>query len=280
MPNRIIKESICTSDNLNMLTPEQEVFFYRLMVNCDDFGRMDARPQILLAKCFPLRLHQVSVNDIECYLQALEEQELIILYEVENKPFLQITTWDKHQQKRAKHSKYPAPPSNDSNSTDMISSDINCNHTQSNVPEKRESRNENTRNENTRNDNEKRQRETENEIEFDVSKLESGHCRDLITSFEKEFGRPLSPFEIETLRSWLDDFSDELILYALKEAVLGQNRSFRYIQGILTRWKGEGVKCVQDVEEREKIFQAKKRSRAAPLRVADNAQVLEAVFSE
>jgi len=275
VPNRIIKESICTSDNLNMLTPEQEVFFYRLMVNCDDFGRMDARPQILLAKCFPLRLHQVSVNDIEWYLQALEEQELIILYEVDDKPFLQMTTWDKHQQKRAKHSKYPAPPSNDSNSTDMISSDINCNHTQSNVPEKRE-----TRNENTRNEYEKRQRETENEIEFDVSKLESGRCRDLITSFEKEFGRPLSPFEIETLRSWLDDFSDELILHALKEAVLGQNRSFRYIQGILTRWKGEGVKCVQDVEEREKIFQAKKRSRAAPLRVADNAQVLEAVFSE
>ena len=97
----------------------------------------------------------------------------------------------------------------------------------------------------------------------------------------KEFGRPLSPFEIEILWSWLDDFSDELILYALKEAVLGQNRSLRYIQGILTRWKGEGVRCVQDVEEREKIFQAKKRSRAAPLRVADkNAQVLEAVFSE
>ena len=278
MPNRIIKESICTSDNLNMLTPEQEVFFYRLMVNCDDFGRMDARPQILLAKCFPLRLHQVSVNDIECYLQALEEQELIILYEVENKPFLQITTWDKHQQKRAKHSKYPPPPSE---SNHLISNDIKCNQQQSNVPEKRESRNENTRNENTRNDNEKRQRETENEIEFDVSKLESGRCRDLITSFEKEFGRPLSPFEIETLRSWLDDFSDELILHALKEAVLGQNRSFRYIQGILTRWKGEGVKCVQDVEEREKIFQAKKRSRAAPLRVADkNTQVLEAVFSE
>ena len=31
MPNRIIKESIVSSD-LNELTPEQEVFFYRLMV--------------------------------------------------------------------------------------------------------------------------------------------------------------------------------------------------------------------------------------------------------
>ena len=42
MPNRIIKESICTSCEIDSLTPEQEVFFYRLIVNCDDYGRMDA----------------------------------------------------------------------------------------------------------------------------------------------------------------------------------------------------------------------------------------------
>lgn len=270
MPNRIIKESICTSDNLNDLTPEQEVFFYRLMVNCDDFGRMDARPQILLAKCFPLKLHLVSVDSIEQYLQALVQQDLIILYEVDDKPYLQMTTWDKHQQKRAKHSKYPPPPSE---SNHLISFDIKCNQQQSNVPEKRETRNEN-RESNTRND-------YENEIEFEPEELENNRGRDLIIVFEKEFGRPLSPFEFETLKSWLDDFNDELIKHALKEAILGQNRSFKYIQGILTRWKGEGVKCVQDAEEREKLFQAKKRARAAPIRPADkNKQVLEAVFGE
>ena len=49
MPNRIIKESICTSDTIDQLSPEEEIFFYRLIVNCDDYGRMDARPQILRA---------------------------------------------------------------------------------------------------------------------------------------------------------------------------------------------------------------------------------------
>ena len=41
MPNRIIKESICTSDNVDQLTAFEETVFVRLIVNCDDFGRMD-----------------------------------------------------------------------------------------------------------------------------------------------------------------------------------------------------------------------------------------------
>ena len=55
MPNRILKESICTSENIQQLSPFEEITFYRLMVNCDDYGRMDARPRILISKLFPLR---------------------------------------------------------------------------------------------------------------------------------------------------------------------------------------------------------------------------------
>lgn len=43
MPNRMIKESICTSETLAQLTPEEERLFYRLLVNADDFGRFDGR---------------------------------------------------------------------------------------------------------------------------------------------------------------------------------------------------------------------------------------------
>jgi len=60
MPNRIIKESICTSNNLDSLLPEEEVFFYRLLVNCDDYGLMDARLSILRAKLFPLKLNKIK----------------------------------------------------------------------------------------------------------------------------------------------------------------------------------------------------------------------------
>ena len=88
--------------------------------------------------------------------------------------------------------------------------------------------------------------------------------------------------EHETIKSWLNEFSEELIIHALRVAVLGQNRSMRYMQGILTRWKGEGVKCVQDVEALEKRHQANKLARSGSGKrksTADkNAQVLEAVF--
>lgn len=129
MPNRIIKESICTSEDINNLTSDEEVFFYRLMVNCDDFGRMDARPQVLLAKCFPLRIGKIKTLDIEKWIQSLAKQNLITLYKVDGKEYLFLTKWDKHQQRRAQNSKYPNP----------ISDDINCNQSLSDVPE--ESRN-------------------------------------------------------------------------------------------------------------------------------------------
>lgn len=128
MPNRIIKESICTSDNIDTLTPFQEVVFYRLLVNCDDYGRMDARPKILASRLFPLRT--VRSDQMTEALQALSSAELVSLYEVEGKPFLQMKTWERHQQIRAKRSKYPSPdegtPAKSVTCNHMISDDIKC----------------------------------------------------------------------------------------------------------------------------------------------------------
>lgn len=126
MPNRIIKESICTSEEIDGLTAFQETFFYRLIVNCDDFGRLDAREKILKSKLFPLK--DVREDNIKAALLALSSAELVILYEVDGKPFLQMRTWDKHQQVRAKKSKYPAPPQRvPSNDSKVSAEDNTCN---------------------------------------------------------------------------------------------------------------------------------------------------------
>ena len=122
MPNRILKESICASENIDQLTAFQETFFYRLMVNCDDYGRMDARTKILAARLFPLR--ELRTSQVDDALKALTSAELILIYEVDGKPFLQMKTWDKHQQVRAKKSKYPSP--DDGICNQMISSDNKC----------------------------------------------------------------------------------------------------------------------------------------------------------
>lgn len=109
MPNRILKESICTSDSIDQLSAFEETVFYRLIVSCDDYGRFDGRPKIIASKLFPLK--DIRTAQIESALRALTSAELVTLYEVDGKPFLQMKTWDRHQQVRAKKSKYPSPES-------------------------------------------------------------------------------------------------------------------------------------------------------------------------
>ena len=116
MPNRILKESICTSEEIDKLTAFQEIFFYRLIVTCDDYGRMDARPKILASRLFPLK--DIRAAQIEDALRALTSAELVLVYEVDGKPFLQMKTWDRHQSIRAKKSRYPSPE--DENASEII----------------------------------------------------------------------------------------------------------------------------------------------------------------
>lgn len=108
MPNRIIKESIRTSDSINELNWFEECLFYRLIVSCDDFGRFDGRPAIIKGSCFPLK-ENVTVKTIKDALNKLATAGLVNLYMVDGKPYLSLPTWEQHQTIRAKKSKYPSP---------------------------------------------------------------------------------------------------------------------------------------------------------------------------
>jgi hypothetical protein len=107
MPNRIIKESICVSEQIDELKPFEEVFFYRLLVNCDDYGCMDAREKILLSSLFPLK--NLHLSDITKALRKLSEVGLIRLYTVDGKLYLKVIKWGEHQRLRVSKHKYPEP---------------------------------------------------------------------------------------------------------------------------------------------------------------------------
>lgn len=109
MPNRILKESICTSETTDQLSDAEERFFTRLITQCDDYGRMDARPAILRARCFPLRLDSISDALILTWRTKLVEVGLISLYTVDERQYLEMVTWAKHQTVRAQRSKWPIP---------------------------------------------------------------------------------------------------------------------------------------------------------------------------
>lgn len=137
MPNRILKESIRTSDSINELSWFEEVLFYRLIVSCDDYGRFDGRVAIIKGTCFPLK--NVTNKNIEDALNKLVSVGLVRHYEVEEKPYLQLPAWQSHQNIRAKKSRYPSPEEGNDitsdNSCKHMYADVNTsNQMQANVP--------------------------------------------------------------------------------------------------------------------------------------------------
>ncbi|MEB5646405.1 DnaD domain-containing protein [Staphylococcus saprophyticus] len=88
--------------------------------------------------------------------------------------------------------------------------------------------------------------EENTEVEFNV----------LFQQIEQAFGRPLSPFEIETLNQWLDIDKHELsvIQAALDEATSQNKLSFKYIDRILLNWKKNNVKTIEDSKKISRQF--------------------------
>lgn len=95
--------------------------------------------------------------------------------------------------------------------------------------------------------------EKKTSVEEQTPKNDEG---EIFTLFEQEFGRLLSPMECETITMWLDDdgHSVQIIRQALKEAVLAQKLSLRYIDRILFEWKKKNIKTLSDVEKQSKTF--------------------------
>lgn len=108
MPNRIIKESIFTSDKVSQMTDFQFRLWVNLIAYVDDYGRGDARAAVIKGRCFPLR-EEVKISDITSALSALESIGCIHVYSVNGKNYFYFPTWETHQRIQTKRSKFPSP---------------------------------------------------------------------------------------------------------------------------------------------------------------------------
>jgi hypothetical protein len=109
VPNRIIRESARTSPTLDALGAEAERLFWRLITVCDDHGRFNADPRVVLATAFPLRVQTLTVELIGEWLQELAGASAIGLYEVGGRQYGYFRAWEKHQRRPQSVSKFPAP---------------------------------------------------------------------------------------------------------------------------------------------------------------------------
>ena len=75
---------------------------------------------------------------------------------------------------------------------------------------------------------------------------------------EQNFGRTLSPIEYEEIESWQDS---ELTRYAIKQAVINNKCSIKYISRILYAYERENIKTVQQAQMREREYEQAKSKR-------------------
>lgn len=91
-----------------------DLVFRALIVAVDDYGRIDGRVRVLRGLLFPLR-PEVTDKKLEGWLDELAQgpDAPIVRYEVDGRPYIALSGWEKHRGKsnRAKNSKCPEPAS-------------------------------------------------------------------------------------------------------------------------------------------------------------------------
>lgn len=60
---------------------------------------------------------------------------------------------------------------------------------------------------------------------------------EIATILEREFGRLLTPYELEYVRVWVSDYATDIIIKAIKEATINDVKKLTYIDKILLNWK-------------------------------------------
>ena len=240
MPNRIIKESICSNEQIDSLSPFEEVLFYRLIVNADDYGRFDGRTAIIRSRLFPLK--SIRDDQIEKAIHALSSAELVDLYYVGGKPFVRLTGWDKHQSIRAKKSKYPAP---ETENHQVPTSANNCKQMQTDVskcprnPIQSES-----------------ESESESDAVYARTTAAAAHHfgtdlsdSEITASLEtdrkiedacRDWGLPTKPGNMIHARELAREYSLDWLLTAIERAGNGKSQTWSYVDGILRSFRANG----------------------------------------
>ncbi|MCG9967251.1 DnaD domain protein [Pelotomaculum terephthalicicum JT] len=96
--------------------------------------------------------------------------------------------------------------------------------------------------------------------DFDDKKFDDSAAA-LIPIFENEFGRALSPLEIEQIEQWAEERDPRLVVEALKQAVLRGKHNFKYINTILMGWKKNNLRTLEEVADYDREFQSRRSSR-------------------
>ena len=90
----------------------------------------------------------------------------------------------------------------------------------------------------------------------------------------------ITQYETELLKDYLTDLSDELIIYAIKEAVEHNARSMKYIKSILDRYVRQNIKTLEQLKALENIKQDTKEETEEEKKARKIRELEEAIAND
>jgi hypothetical protein len=110
LPDRIIREQARRSQTLRDLSDAAERAWWRLTTACDDHGRFDADPEVLLAELFKRRPSGWALAKMARAVDEWEQVGLVHRYGHDIGTYGHVLMWATHQRERDSKPKFPDPP--------------------------------------------------------------------------------------------------------------------------------------------------------------------------
>jgi len=121
MPQRLLRPGIRQSKRWNRVGYFEQSLYVRLMTLVDDFGRYEADAELIRSETFPFGDPDgniIPVPTIDSGLLTLASKNMLVLYEHEDKRYLQLTRW---KERARSESKWPKPED-----SKMLTNDSRC----------------------------------------------------------------------------------------------------------------------------------------------------------
>jgi hypothetical protein len=121
---RSIYPEACRSRKLAALTPAAERCWWRLQCHLDDEGRAEDEPDIFASVLFQV-MRDVTPGMVDRWLWEMAEAGLIVRYEVDGTPFLEVVRWSDFQHPQ-KPKRSPIPPAQSAGTRRVRDMDANA----------------------------------------------------------------------------------------------------------------------------------------------------------
>jgi DnaD/phage-associated family protein len=275
---RMIDPGFWLDEKLGSCEPLARLLFAGLISQADDEGRLPGRPTLLRSLIFPYD-ENITSDMIQNWLTQLADNNMIIIYTVDNQTYIYVRNFLKHQTiKKPTPSKYPPPPSGESlfrtnsepvrnqwgTSTEPAGNRFETS-TEPVLPKRKEEKRKEEKGKEERAH--AREEQQHNDFsDFQEPEVDPVFAR-IAGAYMDTFGH-LDPWHVGTVRDEYVAKGMELecVLYAFEKAK-AKRKDARYAMRILSSWKQKEILTLEAAKA--EWDEVPPRQKGPPLRVVD-----------